>query len=97
MTLAGLGWFLLCIRRRSTYALVFKTKLYRVIEEVGRWSNVDVFTIAAFLPLIQFGRLASTHADVGATAFILVVVLTMFASRCFDPRLMWDVRAATHG
>jgi paraquat-inducible protein A len=97
LKLAGLGWFLLCIRRRSTDALVFKTKLYRVIEEVGRWSNVDVFTIAVFLPLIQFGQIASTHADLGATAFILVVVLTMFASRCFDPRLMWDVRAAERG
>ncbi|WP_268760609.1 paraquat-inducible protein A [Caballeronia cordobensis] len=28
----------------------------------------------------------------GATAFALVVFLTMAASRCFDPRMMWDAR-----
>jgi paraquat-inducible protein A len=91
LKLAGLGWFVLTLRQRSRKHLVFKTKLYRAIDEIGRWSNVDVFTIAVFLPLLQFGSIASTHAGIGAPAFILVVALTMIASRAFDPRLMWDV------
>ena len=57
---------------------------------MGRWSNVDVFTIAVFAPLMQFGALASARAAPGATAFILVVTLTMIASRTFDPRMLWD-------
>lgn len=67
-----------------------KTHLYRWIDELGRWSNVDVFTIAAFEPLIRFGGIASTRTAPGATAFALVVFLTMVASRVFDPRMMWD-------
>jgi len=97
LKLGGLGWFLLSVRRRSQHRLVLKTRLYRLIDEVGRWSNVDVFTISVFVPLLQFGALASARADTGATAFILVVVLTMIASRLFDPRLMWDAALGPHG
>ncbi len=95
LKLAGLGWFVLSLHLRSRKHLVLKTKLYRAIDEIGRWSNVDVFTIAVFVPLLQFGSLASTHAGIGAPAFILVVALTMIGSRVFDPRLMWDVAAGT--
>jgi paraquat-inducible protein A len=90
LKLAGLSWFLVSIRRRSSKALVVRTKLYRLIDEIGRWSNVDVFTLAIFVPMIQFGGLATASAGIGGVAFILVVTLTMIASRIFDPRLMWD-------
>lgn len=90
LKILGLGWLLLSIRLKSTRRLVFKTHFYRFIDAIGRWSNVDVFTIAVFAPLMQFGALASAHADWGATAFILVVTLTMLASISFDPRLLWD-------
>ena len=75
---------------RSRKYLVMKTRMYRAIDEIGRWSNVDPFTIVFFVPLMNFGSLASADAAWGATAFMLVVVLTMLASRSFDPRLMWD-------
>lgn len=88
--LFGMAWFIVSTLRRSKRHLRTKTFLYRLIDELGRWSNVDVFTIAAFAPLIQFGGLASSRPADGATAFALVVVLTMAASRAFDPRLMWD-------
>jgi paraquat-inducible protein A len=38
--------------------------------------------------------MVSTNAAQGATAFLLVVVITMFASHAFDPRLMWDAALA---
>jgi paraquat-inducible protein A len=88
--LFGLGWCLLSIQRRSNRHLVLKTKLYRVIDEAGRWSNVDPFIIAVIVPLMHFRNFVVTDAGVAATAFIAVVVLTMMASRAFDPRLMWD-------
>ncbi|MGH8289739.1 MAG: paraquat-inducible protein A [Steroidobacteraceae bacterium] len=90
LKLTGLTWFLVSIRRRSRRYLVLKTHLSHFIDEIGRWSNVDVFTIAVFTPLLQFRGLVTTDAAVGAPAFLLVVVFTMLASRTFDPRLMWD-------
>ncbi|HTH62929.1 MAG TPA: paraquat-inducible protein A [Paraburkholderia sp.] len=89
---AGMAWFIGSVRRRSHKHLRQKTHIYHWIDELGRWSNVDVFTIAAFVPLIHFDGIASSSPAIGATAFALVVLLTMAASRAFDPRMMWDVR-----
>ena len=44
---------------------------------------------AVLVSLLQFGSLPSAGAAAGATAFILVVVLTILASSAFDPGLMW--------
>ena len=94
LKLASLSWLLLSVRMRSRRHLVFKTKLYRAVDEIGRWSSIDVFTIAVFLPVLQFGTLISSRADKGAPAFMLVVVLTMLASQTFDPRTVWDAPPA---
>ncbi len=94
LKLVGMGWFLLSIRMGSQKRLVFKTELYRVINEIGRWSNMDVYTIAVFTPMVQFGQLARFHAGSGTPAFLAVVVLTMIASENFDPRLIWDAAGA---
>lgn len=91
MKILGLGWCSLSVMRGSRKHLVAKTELYRAIDELGRWTNVDPFIVAVFVPLMQFGALASSQAATGATAFISVVVLTLLASHAFDPRLMWDV------
>lgn len=93
LKLLGLGWLLGSVHRRSDRLLIGKTKLYRVIQEIGRWSSVDVFTIVVFLPLLTFGPLASAHAGLGATAFLLVVASTMLAASTFDPRDLWDARS----
>lgn len=90
LKLCGLTWLIWSIRRRSSRWLITKTRIYRLIVEIGRWSNVDVFTIAIFLPLMQFGSLLSVRAATGAPAFLAVIVLSMLAVRYFDPRLMWD-------
>ena len=94
LKLAGLSWFLLSIWQGSRYRLVLKTRLCRLIDEIGRWSCVDIFTIAVFLPLMQFDGMVSTDAANGAPPFLLVVVVTMLASHTFDPRLMWDAALA---
>ncbi|TCM66589.1 paraquat-inducible protein A [Acinetobacter calcoaceticus] len=64
--------------------------LYRVVEFVGRWSMIDVFVVALLTALIQIQSLATILAGPGAVAFGAVVVLTMFASLSFDPRIIWD-------
>lgn len=90
LKLAGMGWCLWSIRTRSRRHLRAKTRLFEVIHEIGRWSMVDIFAIATFVPLMQFGQLAGARAMPGASAFLMVVVLTMLATHAFDPRLMWD-------
>ncbi|HEV2674696.1 MAG TPA: paraquat-inducible protein A [Aliidongia sp.] len=89
--LTGLTWFLLAIRRGLTRRVMARTRLYRFIEGIGRWSNIDVFMISILTALVQFGSLTRVEAEPGAIAFAAVVVLTMLASQSFDARLMWDV------
>ncbi len=87
----ALGWCVLSVWRGSRRHLVTKTKVLRVIAEMGRWSKTDPFAIMFFVPLIHFGSLGSEDAGWGATAFMLMSFFTMAASVTFDPRLMWDV------
>ena len=65
-------------------------KLYRLVELVGRWSMIDVFVVSLLTALIQMQSLATIIAGPGAVAFASVVVLTLFASLSFDPRIIWD-------
>jgi paraquat-inducible protein A len=87
----ALGWCVMSVWRHSSARLVAKTKIFRMVAELGRWSKTDPFTIVFFVPLVNFGGLASSSAGWGATAFMMMSVLTMIASSTFDPRLMWDV------
>ncbi len=88
--LMAILWFYASVRSRSTRHLVFKTRCFRVVDELGRWSTMDVFTVVVYMPLLQFGQLASVKIGIGLPALLGVVILTMLASRAFDPRLLWD-------
>jgi len=90
LKLLGISWFALAAHRQWRAGLRLRTRLHRIIENLGRWSNVDVTIIISFAPLMQFGQFASARPAVGATCFFSVVVVTMLASHFFDPRLMWD-------
>lgn len=90
----AIGWCVISVLRRSRRHLRIKTKLFRVVAELGRWSKTDPFTIVFFVPLVNFGPLANADAGWGATAFIAMSMLTMIASGTFDPRLLWDAPEA---
>jgi paraquat-inducible protein A len=90
LKLLSLTWFVVSVRKRWAWALHFRTRLYRWVDAIGRWSNIDVFMISLLVALVQFGVLASVQVKTGAVAFAAVVVITMFAAQAFDPRLMWD-------
>lgn len=67
-----------------------RTKLYRLVEFLGRWSMLDVFVVAILVGAVQLGQVASIVPGAGAMAFGASVVFTMMASMSFDPRLIWD-------
>lgn len=95
--LCGLTWMLLATQLGTGRHLIARTRLYRSIDAVGRWSNIDVFAVSILLAVLQFGELTAVHTDNGLLAFAAVVILTMFASRLFDPRLMWDAAESRDG
>lgn len=67
-----------------------RTRLYRLVELVGRWSMLDIYVVTLLVALVQLDALASIQPRAGALAFGAVVVLTMAATASFDPRLIWD-------
>lgn len=90
LKLAGLAYLLVSVQRRSPRRRRDRTRLYRLIEGVGRWSMVDIFMISLLAALVKLGAIANVEAELGAIAFASVVVITMLASESFDPRLIWD-------
>ncbi len=66
------------------------TKLYRVVELIGRWSMVDVFVVAILVALVQLGGIIAFAPGGAGLALAGVVIITMFAAFSFDPRLIWD-------
>ena len=95
--LLALSYLLVSVQRRTAWARPQRTRLYRVLEFVGRWSMIDIYVAAILTALVQFGGLMTIKAGPGAIAFGAVVVLTMFAAESFDPRLIWDPVERKHG
>jgi paraquat-inducible protein A len=89
-----LGALLLSVHRRWRGARLERARLYRLIERIGRWSMTDIFVAAITSTLVQLRGLATIRVGPAAVAFGAVVVLTMMATRAFDPRLIWDPERA---
>ena len=94
LKLFGMIYLLVATRYRSRQGLWQRTRMYRIIEQVGRWSMIDVFMISILTALLRLGNLASVFPGPGAVSFCAVVILTMLAAMSFDPRLMWDAAEA---
>ena len=90
LKLVGLMVMMVATQRRSAGGLLTRTKLYSVVDFVGRWSMIDVFLLSNLVALVHMGFLADVNPNQGDLYFASVVVLTMLAARSFDPRLMWD-------
>ncbi|WMN16901.1 paraquat-inducible protein A [Pseudomonas piscis] len=88
--LVGIALLLFSVQRHQPLSARQRIVMYRFIEFIGRWSMLDIFVIAILVAVVNFGRLASIEANLGAVAFASVVILTMMAAITFDPRLIWD-------
>jgi paraquat-inducible protein A len=82
--------------RKHCYDL---TRLYRLLELIGRWSMLDIYVLAILVSLVQLRVFGKVTPAPGALAFGTVVVLTILATMSFDPRLIWDSahREERHG
>jgi paraquat-inducible protein A len=92
LKLLGLTLLLLCVRNKWHINARLLTACFRVIAFVGRWSMLDIFMLSILIALVDTEGVAQVIAGPAATAFAAVVVLTMLAAKCFDPRLLWDYR-----
>ncbi|HCN46250.1 MAG TPA: paraquat-inducible membrane protein A [Pseudomonas sp.] len=88
--LVGIALLLYSVQRHQPLSARQRILMYRFIEFIGRWSMLDIFVIAILVAVVNFGRIASVEANLGAVAFASVVILTMLAAVTFDPRLIWD-------
>ncbi len=94
LKLVSLSVMLVSAQRGSAWRLNDRTALYRLVDFIGRWSMIDVFMLATLAGLVQAGAVATIQPGLGAICFGSVVVLTMIAVSCFDPRVMWDAAEA---
>ncbi|MEM5460753.1 paraquat-inducible protein A [Paraburkholderia phytofirmans] len=97
LKIIAIMFLVISTQRRSLAMLQQRTRVYRVVELVGRWSMLDIYVITILVALVQFNALATIQAGPAAVAFGAVVVLTMFAAMSFDPRLIWDATEHDHG
>lgn len=95
LKLVSLAYLLISTQRRAASRLRDRTRLYRIVDFIGRWSMIDVFMVAILITLVRMGVIASVTPGLGAVCFASVVILTMLAAFSFDPRLMWDAAGQT--
>ena len=78
------------VQRGSVRKPAQRTRLYRIVEFIGRWSMLDIFAVSILTALVQLKSLAEITAGPAVLAFGAVCVMTILASHSFDPRLIWD-------
>ncbi len=88
--LVALTYLLHSVQRQSSQNPERRTRLYHLLKFIGRWSMLDIYVVTLLVALVQLQSLATIKAAPGAVAFGAVVVITMFASMTFDPRMIWD-------
>ncbi len=90
LKMLALAMILLAVQCKRQCNVCLRTKMYRVVEFVGRWSMLDIFVISILVGIVKFGRVASVDVEPAAWLFACVVILTMLAAMRFDSRLIWD-------
>jgi len=90
--LSALFYILLTLKKGKSLSNRRKTRLYSIVELIGKWSMLDVFVVCIMAGLINTGYFLKISAGVGIVYFASVVIITMLASNSFDTRLIWDKR-----
>jgi len=88
----GILMILLSLKFKINLSDYQRIKMFRFIKFIGRWSMLDIFVISILATLVNISGVAVITAGNAATAFGLVVLLTMLAANSFDTRLLWDYK-----
>lgn len=95
LKLGGLAWLVLHVRSGELQQAPRLTRIYGMLDFIGRWSMLDVFLVAFLSGAVRFGHLANVEPRMGILAFAGAVVLTMLATQAFDPRWLWRDQLST--
>lgn len=95
--IVALAWLLVAVQRGVRGGARERTRLYRLVVFIGRWSMLDVFVDTFTVALVQLQPLMSVQPGAGVVFFGATVVLTMLAAESLDPRLIWDRSSRTDG
>lgn len=96
LKMIALAYILLAIQFKWQKGVLLRSKMYRMVEFIGRWSMLDIFVISILLAVVKFGNVASVNLEPAALLFEVVVILTMLAALCLDSRLIWDSGNDSH-
>lgn len=66
------------------------SRLYRLLDVMGKWSMIDVFVVVILVSLVQLGSVLRVEPQIGIVFFTVMVLCQMIAVHSFDPRILWD-------
>ena len=75
--IVALGFVLVTVQRGMLGHDRARTRMFRVVEFIGRWSMLDVFVDTFVVALVQLSPLMSVQPGPGVVYFMTVVVLTV--------------------
>jgi len=90
MKLVALSYLLITAQRGWHIRTRERTRLFRIVELIGRWSMLDVFLLSILVAVVNLGEFATISPEIGVVFFASVVIVTLFAAETFDPRVIWD-------
>ncbi|WII72604.1 paraquat-inducible protein A [Bdellovibrio sp. 22V] len=82
--------FYLSFTAKNSRNKKLKTRLYQIVEAIGRWSMLDIFLLAVLVAIMKLGPWTTVRPEIGSVMFALVVIFTMLASAYFDPQIIWE-------
>ena len=83
LALIELSWLCLMRQRHRTWT-------YRLMEQIGKWSMMDVMLLALLVMLIKLSGIVQFHFGPALIAFVLCVAMSMISAICFDPHAIWE-------
>ncbi|MCM2679975.1 paraquat-inducible protein A [Echinimonas agarilytica] len=86
----GLSFILISLKFNILRNRKSRLRMYHAIEWIGKWSMLDLFVISIMATLVNLGQILDFSCGPAATAFAMVILLTVLATESFDTRLIWD-------
>ncbi len=72
-----------------------KATTLRMMEQLGKWSMMDVMLLAFMVMLVKLGDMVEFQFGPAIFAFVFCVAMSMLASISFDPHAIWEQNEST--